>query len=126
MSELVFERLSDESLEEIAGGMTPELRAAYAVIRGEFGNGQERMDRLTWAGYDAKRVQNLVNSLLKYESVANDVIAGKYDDADDATLLAASTATIRPASTICARPATTPMLSRIWSTTWCWITSCTE
>ena len=78
MSELIFEKLSDESLAEIAGGMTPELRAAYACIRGEFGNGQERMDRLTWAGYDAKRVQNLVNSLLKYEGVAKDVIAGKY------------------------------------------------
>ena len=78
MSELIFEKLSDESLAEIAGGMTPELRVAYAVIRGEFGNGQERMDRLTWAGYDAKRVQNLVNSLLKYEDVAKDVIAGKY------------------------------------------------
>ena len=82
MSELVFEKLSDESLAEIAGGMTPELRAAYACIRGEFGNGQDRIDRLTWAGYDAKRVQNLVNSLLKYEDVARDVINGKYGNGE--------------------------------------------
>ncbi len=78
MSELVFERLSDESLAEIAGGTTPELRAAYSCIRGDYGNGQERMDNLRRAGYDPQRVQGLVNALLKYEGVARDVIAGKY------------------------------------------------
>ena len=82
MSELVFEKLSDESLNEIAGGATPELKAAYSCIRGEFGNGQARMDNLRRAGYDPQRVQGLVNALLKYEDVAKDVIAGKYGNGD--------------------------------------------
>ncbi len=78
MSELVFEKLSEESLKEIAGGATPELRAAYSCIYGEFGNGEERVRRLRAAGYDPVRVQELVNALLKYEDVAKDVIRGKY------------------------------------------------
>ena len=82
MSELVFEKLSEESLQQIAGGVTPELRAAYSCIYGEFGNGDERVRRLRAAGYDPARVQNLVNELVKYESVAKDVIAGKYGNGD--------------------------------------------
>jgi len=35
-----------------------------SVIRGDWGNGQERVDRLTDAGYDAQVVQELVNEKL--------------------------------------------------------------
>lgn len=38
---------------------------AREVIRGEWGNGQARVDALTKAGYDASAVQNRVNELLK-------------------------------------------------------------
>lgn len=37
---------------------------ALSVIRGDWGNGQERVDRLTDAGYDAQVVQELVNEKL--------------------------------------------------------------
>ena len=74
-----IEAISDESLENVAGGVTAELKAAYACIRGEYGNGQERVIALTRAGYDANVVQGLVNSLVAgYDKVAIDVINGKY------------------------------------------------
>ena len=37
---------------------------AQEVINGKWGNGQERKDQLTKAGYQYKRVQNLVNEML--------------------------------------------------------------
>lgn len=37
---------------------------AKEVIRGDWGNGQERIDRLTAAGYNASEIQNEVNRLL--------------------------------------------------------------
>lgn len=39
-------------------------RAAKLVIAGEFGNGPERVARLTAAGFDAAEVQRLVNAIL--------------------------------------------------------------
>lgn len=38
-------------------------RVAREVINGDWGNGQERKDRLTAAGYDYRAVQDLVNEL---------------------------------------------------------------
>lgn len=38
---------------------------ALSVIRGNYGNGQERIDALTSAGYDAGAVQKEVNRILK-------------------------------------------------------------
>ena len=74
-----IEALSDESLENVAGGVTPELKAAYACIRGEYGNGQERVLNLTRAGYDAALVQGMVNGIMAgYDKVALDVINGAY------------------------------------------------
>ena len=64
MSELVFEKLSEETLQEIAGGVTPELRAAYSCIYGEFGNGDARINNLRAAGYNPYAVQDLVNNIL--------------------------------------------------------------
>lgn len=37
---------------------------AWDVIRGEYGNGEERIRELTEAGYDYQTVQNRVNQLL--------------------------------------------------------------
>ena len=47
----------------------PQLKSidevAREVIRGEWGNGQDRVDRLTEAGYDYSEVQARVNELFK-------------------------------------------------------------
>lgn len=37
---------------------------AREVIRGDWGNGQERIDKLTAAGYDYSAVQSIVNQML--------------------------------------------------------------
>ena len=47
-----------------AGGKSVD-ELAREVIRGNWGNGQERYDRLTAAGYDYNAVQKRVNELLK-------------------------------------------------------------
>ena len=71
--------MSDEALSGIAGGMSKDLAAAYDVMNGKYGNGEERKQRLAAAGYDYWTVQNLVNGLAKgYDSVARDVIDGRY------------------------------------------------
>ena len=78
MSENI-ERMSDESLGGVAGGMSPELIAAYDVMAGRYGNGEERKARLAAAGFDYWSVQHLVNGLSKgYDKVARDVIDGRY------------------------------------------------
>lgn len=58
---------------------------AKEVINGIWGNGQERKDRLTAAGYDYRAVQNKVNEMLKpktakktNEEIAKEVIQGKW------------------------------------------------
>ena len=69
-------KLTDEALEKVSGGMTAELKAAYACINGDYGNGEARFAALRRAGFDPNVVQGLVNDLLKYEKVAKDVIDG--------------------------------------------------
>ncbi len=78
-----IENLSEEALEGVSGGMTPELKAAYACIQGVYGNGQDRVIALRRAGYDPNTVQYLVNAVLNYEGVARDVINGKYGNGND-------------------------------------------
>lgn len=66
---------------------------ANEVLQGLWGNGQERYDRLTNAGYDAQAVQNRVNSLLNGEytqsnytdldAVANEVIQGLWGNGQE-------------------------------------------
>lgn len=75
----VLEQMSDEALGHIAGGMSRDLAAAYDVMAGRYGNGEDRKRRLAAAGYDYWSVQNLVNGLSKgYDNVARDVINGRY------------------------------------------------
>ena len=79
MSEKIFEKMNDEALGGVAGGMTRNMAAAYDVMNGKYGNGAERKAKLTAAGYDYETVQRLVNGLVKgYDKVAKDVINGKY------------------------------------------------
>ena len=66
---------------------------AQEVLQGLWGNGQERYDSLTNAGYDAQAVQDRVNSLLNGEysqsnytnldDVANELIQGLWGNGQD-------------------------------------------
>ena len=67
---------------------------AKEVINGKWGNGSDRTNRLTAAGYDAKAVQNEVNRILKgnattpsksINEVAKEVINGKWGNGSDRT-----------------------------------------
>ena len=75
--------ISEAELEAVAGGVTRDLIAAYACIRGEYGNGNDRIVNLRRAGYDPNVVQGLVNGV--YGNGTDRVInlrrAG-YSDAD--------------------------------------------
>ena len=68
--------ISEAELEAVAGGVTRDLIAAYACIRGEYGNGNDRIVNLRRAGYDPNVVQGLVNG-------AADVINGVYGNGTD-------------------------------------------
>ncbi len=75
----VIEKMNDDALGEVAGGMSSDLAAAYDVMNGKYGNGEERKKRLAAAGYDYWTVQNLVNGLSRgYDTVAREVINGRY------------------------------------------------
>ena len=74
-----IEKLNDEVLDLVSGGMTREMQAAYDVVEGKYGNGEARVAALRRAGLDPVKVQRLVNGLCwGYETAAKDVINGKY------------------------------------------------
>lgn len=60
---------------------------AVEVMNGAWGNGQDRIDRLTDAGYDAEAVQDKVNEKLgtkkSVSELADEVIAGKWGTGQD-------------------------------------------
>ena len=60
-----FERLMDDELLSVAGGVKTDIEVAYDVIDGKYGNGQDRINRLRAAGYDPQTIQSIVNYLLK-------------------------------------------------------------
>ena len=70
--------LNDDVLQNVSGGVTRDMAAAFDVINGKYGNDQARVIALQNAGYNPAVVQGLVNDWLKYGNVARDVIAGKY------------------------------------------------
>ena len=62
------------------------IELANEVIDGKWGNGNDRKERLTKAGYNYRLVQDKVNELLSKKSVlelANEVIAGKWGNGND-------------------------------------------
>lgn len=64
------------------------LAVAKEVIAGYYGNGQDRVNKLTEAGYNATDVQNKVNELLNVntksiDEVVKEVIAGKWGNGQD-------------------------------------------
>lgn len=63
--------------------LKPVAQVAKEVLRGEWGNGTDRKNRLESAGYDYTAVQNEVNriagtSSVDIDKIAHDVIRGKY------------------------------------------------
>ncbi|MBQ3481645.1 MAG: hypothetical protein IJH48_04805, partial [Oscillospiraceae bacterium] len=52
-----MEKINDEVLGGVAGGMTRNMKAAYDVMDGKYGNGAERKAKLEAAGYDYETVQ---------------------------------------------------------------------
>jgi lysozyme len=79
--------LNDETPSNSAGSDLDSV--AQEVLQGLWGNGQERFNRLTDAGYDAEEVQDKVNSLLGGEdtvdlnTVANEVIQGLWGNGQE-------------------------------------------
>lgn len=65
----------EENTEQITGQLSL-LDVANAVIRGEYGNGQERKQRLENSGYNYNEVQAKVNELMGYSSVTYKVKSG--------------------------------------------------
>ena len=63
-------------------------KIAREVIRGEWGNGEERKERLKKAGYSYEEVQNRVNELLaedkkSIDEIANEVIRGEWGNGEE-------------------------------------------
>lgn len=67
--------LNCEDNENITGLLSLE-EIAKKVIRGDYGNGEERKQKLTNAGYNYNEVQNKVNEILKATSVNYTVKSG--------------------------------------------------
>ena len=61
-------------------------QVADEVIAGAWGNGEDRKNRLTQAGYDYNAIQNAVNAKMakkSNEEIAKEVIAGKWGNGQD-------------------------------------------
>lgn len=65
----------EENTEQITGQLSL-LDVANAVIRGEYGNGQERKQRLESSGYNYNEVQAKVNELMGVSSVTYKIKSG--------------------------------------------------
>lgn len=62
----------------VVPSMYENLDLCFAVIRGDYGNGEERKKKLNEAGYDYTLVQKKVNRVLQLMPVVDAVIAGDY------------------------------------------------
>ena len=83
-------KLVNESLLSGIEFVTPVYKTnrevAEEVIAGKWGNGQERKDRLTEAGYDYSKIQEAVNELLRKKTtteIALEVIDGKWGNGQE-------------------------------------------
>ena len=78
--------------EEIPSTSNSNEEVAREVIQGIWGNGEERVDRLTDAGYDANYIQEIVNRMLNgdetpdlsdIDTIAHEVIMGEWGNGDE-------------------------------------------
>ena len=83
-----------KEFETTPSGKKSNEEIAREVIRGDWGNGQDRKDRLTSAGYDYSAVQSIVNQLVSgntstptskksNEQIADEVINGNWGNGED-------------------------------------------
>ena len=85
----VFDSKGNVVYPKAAPAKKPIAVIAQEVIEGKWGNGQDRKNRLTAAGYNYDEVQNYVNKLLSapakksIDEVAREVIAGKWGNGAD-------------------------------------------
>ena len=87
------EQAAKEAAEKLAAEKAAKEAAkveeiAKEVIKGKWGNGQERKDKLTEAGYDYHTIQTKVNELMSgggkdLETVAKEVIQGKWGNGQE-------------------------------------------
>lgn len=57
------EEEAEEAADKIAGSFETVRDTAFKVIKGDYGNGMERMNKLTEEGFDAESIQKYVNAL---------------------------------------------------------------
>lgn len=67
----VQESVQSEKTKQNRGGGKSVDEVAQEVLQGVWGNGEERYDNLTNAGYNAQEVQDKVNSILNGETPSN-------------------------------------------------------
>ena len=89
----VQETVTEKQTQSPSGGDKSVEEVAQEVIQGLWGNGQDRYDSLTSAGYDAQAVQDKVNSILNggqdynnytnLDDVANEVIQGLWGNGQE-------------------------------------------
>lgn len=87
----VFDEKGNRAEENIAKSMKSVDELAREVLAGKWGNGQDRVSRLSSAGYDYQAVQNQVNALLgggstnlkSVDAIAREVIQGKWGNGAD-------------------------------------------
>ena len=80
--------LGNSGVSASTSNTTDISRIADEVIAGKWGNGDDRRNRLTEAGYNPTVVQNEVNNRLRKptysnEDIMNQVIAGKWGNGED-------------------------------------------
>lgn len=86
--ESTIKRLGLNGFEKTDGEKNDIDKIAREVIRGEWGNGEERKERLKKAGYSYEEVQNRVNELLSedkksIDEIANEVIRGEWGNGEE-------------------------------------------
>ena len=89
----VQETVTEKQTQSPSGGDKSVEEVAQEVLQGLWGNGQDRYDSLTSAGYDAQAVQDKVNSILNggqdynnytnLDDVANEVIQGLWGNGQE-------------------------------------------
>ena len=89
----VQETVTEKQTQSPSGGDKSVDEIAQEVLQGVWGNGQERFDNLTNAGYDAQAVQDRVNNILNggqgyddytnLDDVANEVIQGVWGNGQE-------------------------------------------
>ena len=97
LGETVDEMLGNTSISEpstsinsVSTGDKSNEEIAREVISGAWGNGEDRVNRLTNVGYNASEVQEVVNRLLNgnytsnnLDEIAQEVIQGKWGNGED-------------------------------------------